>query len=154
MKRSVLLIAFGAEEQGLLGSKYFVENPTVPLSAIKLMINMDMVGRMNTEKHLYMGGAATFDGGVDLLKGLGPKIGINPIVIPYDVGGSDHVSFFRKDIAVLGFHTGGHAQYHTPDDDIKHLNIPGEKLVCDYIYQAIVAVANRNEAIRFVPEKK
>lgn len=154
LKRSVLFIAFGAEEQGLLGSKYFVEHPLVPLSSIKLMMNMDMVGRMNAEKHLYMGGAASFNGGMELMKSLGPVIGINPLVIAYDVGGSDHVSFFRKNIPVLGFHTGGHPQYHTPEDDFAHINVPGEKLVCDYIYDAIVSVANRAGAITFIPEKK
>lgn len=154
LKRSVLLIAFGAEEQGLLGSKYFVEHPIVPLSAIKLMLNMDMVGRMNTEKHLYMGGAASFDGGMELMKSLGPEVGINPIVIAYDVGGSDHVSFYKKNISVLGFHTGGHPQYHTPEDRVELINVAGEKLVCDYIYKAIFSVANREGAILFVPEKK
>lgn len=153
LKRSILFIAFGAEEQGLLGSKYFVENPLIPLSSIKLMLNMDMVGRMNAEKQLYMGGAASFDGGMELMKSLGPEIGINPVVIGYDVGGSDHVPFFKKNISVLGFHTGGHAQYHTPEDDFAHINVAGEKLVCDYIYKAIVSVANREGAIRFVPEK-
>ena len=154
LKRSVLFIAFGAEEQGLLGSKYFVAHPLIPLSSIKLMLNMDMVGRMNTEKQLYMGGAASFDGGMELMKSLGPQAGINPIVIAYDVGGSDHVSFYKKNISVLGFHTGGHPQDHTPEDDFAHINIAGEKLVCDYIYKAIVSVANREGAISFVPEKK
>lgn len=154
LKRSVLLIAFGAEEQGLLGSKYFVEHPVIPLQSIKLMLNMDMVGRMNAEKQLYMGGAASFNGGMELMKGLGPETGINPIVIAYDVGGSDHVSFYRKDISVLGFHTGGHPQYHTPEDQVSLINVAGEKLVCDYIYKAILNVANRKDAIVFVPEKK
>jgi Zn-dependent M28 family amino/carboxypeptidase len=154
LKRSILFIGFGAEEQGLLGSKYFVEHPPIPLSSIKLMLNMDMVGRMNVEKQLYMGGAASFDGGMELMKRLGPEVGINPIVIAYDVGGSDHVSFYKKNISVLGFHTGGHPQYHTPEDDFSHINVAGEKLVCDYIYKAIVNVANREGAISFVPEKK
>ena len=154
LKRSVLLIAFGAEEQGLLGSRYFTEHPIVPLESIKVMMNMDMVGRMNAEKHLYMGGAASFDGGMELMKGLGPVVGINPIVIAYDVGGSDHVSFYRKNISVLGFHTGGHAQYHTPEDSADLINAAGEKLVCEYIYKAIENLANRSGAISFVPEKK
>ncbi|MCX2453664.1 M20/M25/M40 family metallo-hydrolase [Pedobacter sp. PLR] len=154
LKRSIMVIAFGAEEQGLLGSKYFTEHPLVPLSQIKLMINMDMVGRMNAEKHLYMGGAATFDGGVELMTSLGPEIGIHPLVNHYDVGGSDHVSFYKKNLPVLGFHTGGHPQYHTPEDDRRLINVPGEKLVCDYIYKALTAVTNRPGPIIFVPEKK
>ena len=91
LKRSILLVAFGAEEQGLLGSKYFTDNPVVPLSQIKLMINMDMVGRLNNAKQVYMGGAGTFPGGVDLMKELGPPLGLSPVVHAGSVGGSDHV---------------------------------------------------------------
>lgn len=154
LKRSVILIAFGAEEQGLIGSKYFVENPVVPLSSIKFMINMDMVGRLNAEKQLFMGGAASFEGGMELMKSLGTGSGLNPVVNPYDVGGSDHVPFYKKNISVLGFHTGGHPQYHMPEDVFSLINVPGEKLVCDYIYNTMIRIANREGVITFIPEKK
>ncbi|MBJ6368413.1 M28 family metallopeptidase [Snuella sedimenti] len=150
LKRSVLFIAFGAEEQGLLGSKYFVEHPTVPLSQIKLMINMDMVGRMNTEKHVYMGGAGTFPDGVEFMKSLGKSLGVNPIVHAGSVGGSDHVSFYKKGISVLGMHTGGHPQYHTPEDTLDLINLPGEKLVCEYIFQTILKKASSRENLYFI----
>lgn len=143
IKRSILLIAFGAEEQGLLGSKYFVEHPVIPLSQIKLMINMDMVGRLNNEKQVYMGGAGTFADGVNLMTELGKSLGLNPVVHAGEVGGSDHVSFYNKNVPVLGIHTGGHPQYHTPEDVSGLINIDGEKLVCDYIYNAIMVLANR-----------
>ena len=132
LKRSIIFIAFGAEEQGLLGSKYFVENPLVPLSQIKLMINMDMVGRMNKEKHVYMGGAGTFPDGVNFMQTLGESLNVTPIVHAGSVGGSDHVSFYRKNISVLGMHTGGHPQYHTPEDIIDLINFKGQKKVCEY----------------------
>ncbi|MDO1499134.1 M28 family peptidase [Winogradskyella maritima] len=117
LKRSVIFIAFGAEEQGLLGSKFFVENSPVPLKNIQLMINMDMVGRLNNEKQVYMGGAGTFPNGQELMAHWA-KMGLNPVVHAGSVGGSDHVSFYKKNISVLGMHTGGHPQYHTPEDTI------------------------------------
>lgn len=150
LKRSIVLIAFGAEEQGLLGSKYFTENPLVPLSQIKLMINMDMVGRLNDEKHVYVGGAGTFDGGVELMTSLGRELGLNPVVHSGGVGGSDHVSFYKKNISVMGIHTGGHVQYHTPEDSADLINVAGEKLVCDYIYNAIINIANKQGGISFI----
>ncbi|AFD05997.1 M20/M25/M40 family metallo-hydrolase [Solitalea canadensis] len=150
LKRSIILISFGAEEQGLLGSKYFTEHPTVPLNSIKLMINMDMVGRLNESGHIYMGGAGTFDGGVELMKGLGKEFNLNPIVHAGDVGGSDHISFYKKQISVLGLHTGGHPQYHTPEDIASLINIKGEKQVCEYIYQAIVHMAQQTTPINFI----
>lgn len=152
LKRSIIFIAFGAEEQGLLGSKYFVENPLVPLSKIKLMINMDMVGRMNDKNHVYMGGAGTFPGGVELMKALAKPLGINPIVHAGSVGGSDHVSFYKKNISVLGMHTGGHPQYHTPEDTIDLLNIKGEILVCEYIYKTIMKVAATPYKMEFIKQ--
>ena len=96
LKRSIIFIAFGAEEQGLLGSQFFVENPIVPIDQIKLMMNMDMLGHLNEEKHLYMGCAGTFPGGVELMKSLANSDELNPIVHAGGVGGSDHVSFYRN----------------------------------------------------------
>lgn len=150
LKRSVLFIAFGAEEQGLLGSKYFVENPLIPLSQIKLMINMDMVGRLNDKKHVYAGGAGTFTNGVDFMKNLGKSLGLNPIVHAGSVGGSDHVSFYKKNISVLGVHTGGHPQYHTPEDTLELINLEGEKLVCEYVFQTILNKASTPNNIEFI----
>ena len=152
LKRSIIFIAFGAEEQGLLGSKYFVENPSVPISQIKLMINMDMVGRLNAEKHVYMGGAGTFPEGVSFMKNLGESLGINPIVHAGSVGGSDHVSFYKKRISVLGMHTGGHPQYHTPEDIADLINIPGEKQVCGYIYKAIMEIITTDYKMKFIQQ--
>ncbi|MDX1328624.1 MAG: M20/M25/M40 family metallo-hydrolase [Arenibacter sp.] len=152
LKRSILLVAFGAEEQGLVGSRYFVENSVVPLSQIKLMINMDMVGRLNNENHVYMGGAGTFPGGMELMKELAPPLGLTPIVHAGSVGGSDHVSFYKKGISVLGIHTGGHPQYHTPEDTVEHINFEGQKLVSEYIYNAIMTVAGSDYEMEFIDQ--
>jgi Zn-dependent M28 family amino/carboxypeptidase len=150
LKRSFIFVAFGAEEQGLLGSKFFVENPLVPLSQIKLMINMDMVGRLNNKNHVYMGGAGTFPDGMELMKTMAEPLGINPIIHSGSVGGSDHVSFYKKGISVLGLHTGGHPQYHTPEDTIDLLNIKGEVLVCEYIFKTIKEIASNDYKMKFI----
>ncbi len=57
-KRTFVFLAFGGEEEGLLGSKYFVNNPTVPLANIVAMVNMDMIGRLR-ERKLTVGGIGT-----------------------------------------------------------------------------------------------
>jgi Zn-dependent M28 family amino/carboxypeptidase len=152
LKRSVIFIAFGAEEQGLLGSEYFVNNLPIAISQIKLMINMDMVGRLNTEKQVYMGGAGTFPNGVNFMQNLGKSLGLNPIVHAGSVGGSDHVSFYKKNISVLGIHTGGHPQYHTPADTLELINIAGEEQVSDYIYSAIMEFATTNYKMEFIKQ--
>lgn len=151
-KRSIIFISFSGEEEGLLGSKYFVAHLPVEKSAVKVMLNMDMVGRLNEEKQIYMGGAGTFPDGVSLMKKLGENSGLNPVIHAGEVGGSDHVSFYKSSISVIGFHTGGHPQYHTPEDDIDLINIQGGALVAKYIYNALFAIADYKQDLYFIKQ--
>ncbi|MCD0468683.1 M20/M25/M40 family metallo-hydrolase [Flavobacterium sp. JAS] len=151
-KRSIIFISFSGEEEGLLGSKYFVSHLPVDKNAVKVMINMDMVGRLNDKKELYMGGAGTFPGGVELMKKLGEGSGLNPLVFAGDVGGSDHVTFYKNDISVIGLHTGGHPQYHTPEDDTSLINSEGAVMVCRYIYNALTSIANYDQSLTFIKQ--
>lgn len=152
LDRSIIVVAFGAEEQGLKGSSYFINHPPVPKEQIKLMINMDMVGRLNDQKHIYMGGAGTFPGGMELMQKTGTALGLNPIVHAGEVGGSDHVSFYKQNISVLGLHTGGHPQYHTPEDTIDLINFAGEQSVAEYIYEVILKLASKDQELRFIDQ--
>lgn len=149
-KRSIIFISFSGEEEGLLGSKYFVSHLPVEKTAVKVMLNMDMVGRLNAEKQIYMGGAGTFPDGVELMKKLGENSGLNPVIHAGEVGGSDHVSFYKSGISVIGFHTGGHPQYHTPEDDVDLINIDGGALVAKYIYNALTSIANYEQKLYFI----
>jgi hypothetical protein len=152
LKRSVIVVAFSAEEEGLLGSRYFVDHLPVPQSAIKVMLNMDMVGHLNSENQLYMGGAGTFAGGVDFMKAIGEGSGLNPVVNAGSVGGSDHVSFYEKGISCIGFHTGGHPQYHKPSDDAELINVAGIEKVARYIYKAVYGLTNREREWGFIQQ--
>ncbi|WP_460539514.1 M20/M25/M40 family metallo-hydrolase [Echinicola sediminis] len=152
LRRSVIVVAFGAEEQGLLGSKHFVDHLPVDKESIKLMINMDMIGRLNEQEQVYMGGAGTFPGGVDLMNGLGRELGLNPVVHAGGVGGSDHVSFYKSGISVLGIHTGGHPQYHRPEDTMDLINVPGEVRVAEYIYRTILKVGGEEYDMKFISQ--
>ncbi|MBF4472920.1 M20/M25/M40 family metallo-hydrolase [Flavobacterium sp. HJJ] len=151
-KRSIIFISFSGEEEGLFGSRYFVNHLPVDKKDVKVMLNMDMVGRLNSEKQLYMGGAGTFPEGVDLMKSLGVNSGLNPVVHAGDVGGSDHVSFYKSSISAVGFHTGGHPQYHTPEDDIELINSKGGELAVKYIYNALTAIANYSQPLYFISQ--
>lgn len=152
LKRSVIIIAFAAEEEGLLGSDYFVKHLPIPDTALKVMLNMDMVGRLNSENQLYMGGAGTFPGGVEMMKNLTPGSGLHPVIHAGGVGGSDHVSFYRRKISSVGFHTGGHPQYHTPADDAGLINAAGMEKVARYIYRAVFTLCNRTEPFGFIAQ--
>jgi len=133
-----LFIAFSGEELGLFGSKYFVEHPTVPLASIDYMINMDMVGRLNPDtKGISIGGYGTSPAWEKSMKDLPAAKFLAVKVDSSGTGPSDHTSFYRKDIPVLFFFTGTHADYHKPSDDADKLNAEGEYRVVQYIYQLI-----------------
>lgn len=130
-----LFIAFSAEELGLFGSKYFVENPTVSLSTINYMINMDMVGRLNdSTKSLTVGGFGTSPQWAGVVKG---NSNFTIKIDSAGAGPSDHSSFYRKDIPVLFYFTGLHHDYHKPGDDYDKINYKGAALITENIYQVI-----------------
>lgn len=132
-----LFIAFSAEELGLNGSKYFVENPTISLNTVNYMINMDMVGRMNdSTKTITVGGYGTSPNWKSMIDGIKKKT----FTIRYDSSGSgpsDHTSFYRKDIPVLFFFTGLHTDYHKPSDDADKINYNGMVQIIRFIQQLI-----------------
>ncbi len=128
-----LFIAFSGEELGLNGSKYFTENPTIDLNSVSYMINMDMIGRLNEQKSLTVGGYGTSSTWGELLPSL--KEG-KYFTIKYDSSGtgpSDHTSFYRKDKPVLFFFTGLHTDYHKPTDDADKINYTGQLFIVKYI---------------------
>lgn len=152
LKRSILFIAFGAEEQGLKGSDFFVNNPLVPLNTIQVMLNMDMLGRLNTQKHLYINGAGTFRKGNKMLRKLAKNYDVKLVIHVGSVGGSDHVSFYKKEISVLGLHTGAHEQYHLPTDSKSLLNYNGLQMLSNYMYQVVVHLANTKQNLEFIAQ--
>jgi aminopeptidase YwaD len=154
-KNNYLFIAFSGEELGLFGSKYFVENPTINLSNVNYMINMDMVGRLNdSTKTVTVGGYGTSPEWSSLLGGKNKKL---PFVIKIDSSGtgpSDHTSFYRKDIPVLFFFTGLHKDYHRPTDDFDKINYMGELAIVNYIYSLIEKENKQNQKLAFTKTRE
>ncbi|OQX96584.1 MAG: hypothetical protein B6I20_14275 [Bacteroidetes bacterium 4572_117] len=149
LKRSVIVMAFGAEEIGLIGSKYFTSNPTVELKKIKAMINVDMVGRLKESKELFVGGVGTATESEDLLNSMLGKKDMKLGISYNGFGPSDHAAFYIENIPVFFFSTGAHADYHTPLDVIEMINFDGLKLLTDYIYELSVNIINRNKNLSF-----
>jgi hypothetical protein len=131
-----LFLAFSGEEFGLFGSKHYVDNPTVDLTKVNYMINMDMVGRLDEDKRLIVNGAGTSPVWKDELKAIDIG-GIDVQTTDSGVGPSDHTSFYKNDIPVLHFFTGQHKQYHRPEDDANLINFVGLKDVSDLIYTLV-----------------
>ncbi len=132
-----LFINFSGEELGLYGSKYFTEHPTVDLSKVNYMINIDMIGRLSdSSKLLTIGGAGTSPLWSDILQ-TATVTDFNFKIDSSGAGPSDHTSFYSKGIPVLFFFTGLHADYHRPTDDVSKINYAGETRIINYILQVI-----------------
>jgi len=134
LKRSILIIFFSGEELGTLGSSYYVNNPSIPLSQSIAMLNMDMVGRLEN-RSLTIGGSGTSPAWKDLI----PKYNKDSAFVlklePDGFGPSDHSSFYGKNIPVLFFFTGTHSDYHKPSDEWTRINYDGEQRVVKYVYE-------------------
>ncbi len=143
LKRSILIVAFGAEEMGLLGSQHFVNNPPVDKEKIVCMLNFDMVGRLhscgNTLQLSGTGTATEFDSILTIhSKPASFQLSRNK----GGYGASDHAMFYAQQIPVLAFFTGIHTDYHTPFDNIEKIDIDGSKAVADFALAVINSIDN------------
>ena len=148
LKRNIIFIAFGAEEMGTVGSRYFANNPLVELEKIKYMVNVDMIGRME-KKNITVGGTGTAKGLEEIISNLAKDLDINVKMSPEGYGPSDHANFYAKDIPVMFFFTGAHEDYHTPADDVELINFDGTKQVSDFVYDLICELSNLDEALAY-----
>jgi len=140
-----LIINFSGEELGLLGSKYWLEHPTVAIQP-NYMINMDMVGRYDTSHKLTIGGYGTSP-----IWGPIFTAEKNSLLVKFDSTGSgpsDHAAFYRKDIPVLFFFTGSHSDYHKATDDWDKINYDAEKDIVKLVYH-IVETTNDKGRLAF-----
>ena len=127
-----LFLHFSGEELGLLGSKYWIENPTMS-GAINYMLNMDMVGRYDTSHKLTVGGYGTSSKWSAIWNAVS-----TPLIVKFDSTGSgpsDHASFYRAGIPVQFFFTGSHVDYHKATDDADKINYEGTAQIVTLAYQ-------------------
>jgi len=154
LKRSVLVICFDAEEKGLLGSKYYAENPVRNISNTAMMVNMDMIGRLN-DNPVILGGVGSSRIFENIIADAceNHTLDIETNMGGMEFGRSDHASFYRENIPVLFFFTGAHEDYHKPTDDWDKIDYHGEKEVLDFIYDLIIDVSQLEEKPAFAEIK-
>ena len=152
-----LFIAFSGEELGLYGSKYFTEHPTIELSAVNYMINMDMVGRLNdSTRTVTIGGFGTSPTWATLVNNQSLSRNEKSLSIKIDSSGSgpsDHTSFYRKDIPVLFYFTGLHTDYHKPTDDADRINYKGMVQIVKHV-RNVVEGANEKGKLAFLKTRE
>lgn len=163
-RRTIVFIAFSGEEEGLIGSNYYVNHPVVPLANTAAMINMDMIGRLK-QKDLIVGGVGTAPEWRNFLDQANPPVAMTERMpvraansevpatqasLPRNVlkefnltlnedgyGPSDHSSFYAKQVPVLFFWTGTHDDYHKPSDTADKINYEGEARIVSLVARVV-----------------
>ncbi len=143
-RRTIVFAHFSGEEIGLHGSRALAESPpaAAPFDRGKVvaMINLDMIGRLG-EQGLAIGAIGSSDGWMPLLEQLGTR----DMKVTYErsvTTRSDHASFYRKNVPVLFFFTGLHADYHAPGDELAGISKDGMTKIAELVKDLLLAVAD------------
>ncbi len=147
--RTVVFIAFGGEELGLLGSAHYVKTPIYPLAETLAMVNLDMVGRLRNGR-LIVYGARSAREFPALLDSLNWYAGFDLKAQGDGYGPSDQSSFYAAKRPVLHLFTDLHEDYHRTTDDWQKVNLDGLKRVSDLTLGLVTALANRPKSLTFV----
>ncbi|GIW96879.1 MAG: hypothetical protein KatS3mg111_0212 [Pirellulaceae bacterium] len=147
-RRTILFMAFSAEERGLLGSKYYVRHPRWPLEKTVAMVNMDMVGRLEGQSLTVFGTgtAVGFDQLVD-------RLNAGRIPLAKQAAGrgpSDHSSFYEVGVPVFHFFTGLHNDYHRPSDDVEKIDFDGMVRIADLVTAVVTELATSSQRPQYL----
>ena len=149
-RRSILIMGFDAEESGLNGSFFYTREPIAPIEDHVLMVNWDMIGRIENERVLVAGGF-TGEGLSDFIEPYLAESGLEAVVPETMSGASDHTPFYRAGVPVLfSIIADFHSDYHTPADTVWKINRVGAVKTV-HMYENIVAnAATRDDRFRFI----
>jgi hypothetical protein len=155
-KRPALFIFHGAEERGLLGSRYHAAHPVVPLDSMVAVLNGDMIGRNNPDTAALLGSqpphrnsSALVQMAIAANKATGKFVIDSSWDRPTHPEGwyfrSDHVPYAERNVPALFFSTNLHPDYHTPRDEPKRINYPKLTRMAEWMYMTGWIVANAKD---------
>jgi hypothetical protein len=147
-RRTIILVAFTAEELGLIGSQYYVDHPVLPNAQTVAMVNLDMVGRLRENRLLALG-AESAPEWQPLLDSLN-RYDLDIRASGDGWGRSDHSSFYGKNIPVIHFFTDTHEEYHRVVDDVPLINAQGIARVAALSADLVWALAVRPTRLTYV----
>ena len=162
-KRSLLFLHLTAEERGLLGSRYYVENPLYPLNSAVANLNIDMVGRLDpkrpdkNENYIYLIGSDRLSQelhevseqanskyvGLDLDYTFNAKNDPNSFYTR-----SDHYNFAKENIPIIFYFNGTHEDYHKPTDTADKINYELLSKRTRLVFYTAWSIANRKNRIK------
>ncbi|MEX2287966.1 MAG: M20/M25/M40 family metallo-hydrolase [Planctomycetaceae bacterium] len=149
--RSIVFVFWDAEERGLLGSEHWVAAPTVPLSQLRMVFNMDMIGRLRDQR-LEVSGVRTAAGLRRLLCEQNRDMNLTLDFNWTTIRESDHYPFYERRIPFLMLHSGKHEDYHRPTDDVDKINREGMASIIRLLFRTVYTAAEMPELPRFRSE--
>jgi len=145
-RRSILFLLVSGEEEGLLGSSYYVAHPAEPLAATVAAVNLDMISRNAADSILVIGmGLSSLGASVADAAEAHRELGILPVAVGWPYGGSDHIPFGDAGVPTLAFFAGLHPDYHRGGDEVDRIDADKEARVVRLAFYAGLAVANADQ---------
>ena len=164
-KRSIVFLHVTGEEKGLLGSKYYTDNPLYPLANTIANLNIDMVGRTDPKRessnpnYIYLIGSDRLSTELHELSEEVNKATVN-IELDYTYNAhddpnrfyfrSDHYNFGKNNIPVIFYFNGTHADYHKPTDTVEKIEFDLMKTRAQLIFATAWELANRKNRIQLI----
>lgn len=153
-RRSIVFVAFSGEEEGLLGSQWYVDHPVVPLDKTIAMINFDTIGRLSAGKRLLVLSAASARELPEMLQGINLDFEFDLAVPEKSPFGSDQLSFILKGVPGMHFFTGPNADYHRTSDTPDKIDVDGIGSIAAFAAEATRFLADRERPLTFVPQRE
>ncbi len=160
-KRSILFLHVTAEEKGLIGSRYYSENPIFPLKKTVTDLNIDMIGRIDARhkgnpNYIYLIGSDKLSTELhNISEEMNNKYTNINLDYKYNAKNdpnrfyyrSDHYNFAKHDIPVIFYFNGTHADYHRPTDTADKINYELLERRARLIFYTAWEVANREKRL-------
>ena len=161
-RRTILFLHVSAEEKGLLGSKYYVENPLYPLKQTVANLNIDMIGRTDPKRtdkdpnYIYLIGADRLS---QELHDISEEANLKYTNLKLDYTNalndpnrfyyrSDHYNFAKNNIPIIFYFNGTHEDYHKPGDTVDKIIYSLLERRSKLIFHTLWELANREDRIK------
>jgi len=148
-RRPILFALWDGEERGFVGSRFFVDHPTVALDRITGLVNLDMIGRV-VDNQLIIWGTGTAGPWRDIVtaSNAGPQLDID--MRPFTLALSDHKPFVDRGIPAILACTGLFPELHRPTDDVELLDPDGMRRSTQLVQGIVCELANRRDRLAFL----
>ncbi len=152
--RTVIFVAFTAEENGLIGSKYYVKNmKQFPVNKVIGVLNLDTVGRLGKNKLLVLNSNSAREWKF-IFMGTGYVTGVEAEMVTQDLDASDQLSFIEAGAPGVQFFSGPNHDYHRPSDTFEKIDGAGMVKVATFVRESILYLAEREEPLTFMGRSK